>query len=91
MAIMACVCTVSVFLYGIFLLMAVSHTAARTTAQRHIQEIATHLGDLEGHLLVATKDLTLVRAVELGFVPPNIVTTVSITDTAHTLSMRTVQ
>ena len=66
-----CVVTaLSVFLYGTFLLMAVSHTASRTQAQHSIAEVSARVSDLEGSYLAATKDITPDRATALGLVAP---------------------
>ncbi|MDO8518447.1 MAG: hypothetical protein Q7S26_04120 [bacterium] len=69
-AVLALVCTVAVFLYGTFLLLAVSHTAARSTAQKQIGTVTAHLGSLEMQYLTLTKELTPQRAADLGFVTP---------------------
>ena len=92
-AVLAGVCALSVFLYGTFLLMAVAHTAARTTAQKQIATITGHLGDLEMNYLAATKTLTPEHAHELGFVAPASVAVATVYASAggHQLSMRAAQ
>lgn len=87
-AVLAVVCAVSVFLYGVFLLLAVSHTAARSAAQKHINAAAAHLGDLEMQYLSLTKNLTPERAHTLGFVPVASQTTVFAAGASHTLSLK---
>ena len=69
-AALAGVCAVAVFLYGTFLLLAVSHTATRSAAQKQIGVVTANLGDLEMQYLTLTKGLTLQRAADLGFVTP---------------------
>jgi len=60
----------SIFLYGTFLLLAVMHTAARTTLERQITTTVAELGELEAQYLAQTKNLTPERAAELGMVAP---------------------
>ena len=67
-AVLTGVCTVAVFLYGIFLLLAVSHTASRTAAQKQVVALNAHLGSLEMQYLTLTKDITPGRAAALGFI-----------------------
>ena len=86
-AALAVVCTLSVFLYGIFLLMAVTHTAGRTTAERQITNLSAGLGDMEMQYLVAQKSVTPDRAVALGFVVPLHVSTVYVATDAQTLTL----
>ncbi len=81
LTIMAMLCTLSVFLYGIFLLMAVTHTASRTAAERHISKLSVKSGDVEAHYLAEQRSLTPERAQELGFVKPKTVSTVYAADT----------
>jgi hypothetical protein len=59
-----------VFLYGIFLLMAVSHTASRAEAQRTIDAISAHVSELESQYLSEQRTLTPEYAQTLGFVEP---------------------
>ena len=87
MALLACICAASVFLYGVFLLEAVAHAAARTSAQRHIREINAQLGTLEAQYLSQTQVLTPAKAQELGFVAPLSISTVFVS-TARSLSLR---
>lgn len=85
---LAGVCTLSVFLYGIFLLEAVIHTAARTTAEKQIRDIGSRLGSLEADYLAQNARMTPSRAEELGYVTPHSVVTVFATAQARSLSMR---
>lgn len=87
-ALLACVCAVSVLLYGILLLEAVAHTASQTTAERHIRQIDAHLSDLEAQYLSYSQGLTKERAMALGFSMPTEVTTVFATAAAEALSLR---
>ncbi len=86
-AVLTILCTLSVFLYGIFLLMAVTHTAGRTAAERQITNLSAHLGDMEMLYLTEQRSLTPERAVALGFVAPAHVSTVYATGDAHTLTL----
>lgn len=90
-ATLAIFCTVSVFLYGIFLLMAVTHTASRSAAERQITSISAHLGDIEAQYLSEQQTLTPKRAQELGFVKPLAVSTVYATANTHTLTLNTIR
>lgn len=84
-------CTLSVFLYGIFLLMAVTHTASRTEAERQINKISAHLGDIEMTYLTQQKALTPQRAAELGFVKPLTVSTVFASAGSKTLTLNEIR
>lgn len=75
-AILSGICAVSVFLYGIFLLLAVVHTTQRTALEKQITVHMALLGDLEAQYLAQTKNFTPERAQELGFAAPVAVTTV---------------
>jgi hypothetical protein len=86
-AILAALCTLAVFLYGIFLLMAVAHTAARSTAQRKANEIAANLGDMDMQYLTQDRSLTPERAQALGLVRPSEVSTVYSTAATRTLTI----
>ncbi len=88
-AVLACLCTVSVFLYGVFLLEAVGHTANRARAGRAGTEIKAQLSVLEGRYLTATQALTPARATALGFVAPKAVATVYATDASRMLTLTT--
>ena len=84
------VCALSVFLYGAFLLLAVAHTASRTTAERQMGDIVAEVTSLETQYLDATKSITPVRADELGFVTPTkeTINTVYATAALPTFSLR---
>lgn len=88
-ALFAVVAALSLFLYGFFLLEAVAHTAGRTHAQHEIQSLNSKLSSLEQSYLVSTRGMTLERAQALGFVTPEHVATVYVTDPARALSVRT--
>lgn len=85
---LAAICAASVFLYGVFLLLAVAHTAARTDAQSKIEDMSACLSDMEAKYLAQTRALTPERAAELGFTMPAHVSTVYAQGPAHTLSLR---
>lgn len=87
-ALLACVCAVSVLLYGVFLLEAVAHTASQTAAQRHIGQITERLGDLEAQYLTNSRGLTKEKALQLGYIVPTQVTTVFATAAIGALSLR---
>ena len=80
-------CTISVFLYGIFLLMAVTHTAGRTAAERQITNLSANLGDMEMQYLTDQKSLTQERALALGYVTPSNISTVYANAGAETLTI----
>lgn len=86
-ALLAAFCTLSVFLYGIFLLMAVAHTAARTAAERKINTITANLGNIEMQYLTQQRSLTPELAQELGFEKPQVVSTVFSTARTNTLTI----
>lgn len=75
-ALLAVVCAASVFLYGIFLLMAVVHTASRTAAEHRIKTLAAELGEMEMTYLTQQKAITPEHAEMLGFVSPRAVSVV---------------
>lgn len=83
----ALVIALSLFLYGFFLLEAVSHTASRTQAQREIKKITSVMSELEQTYLAATRQMTLDRAQALGFVTPATVATVYAGNPARGLSL----
>ncbi len=87
------VIVLSVFLYATFLLLAVAHTASRTTADRQVGVLTAQVADLEMQYLSSAKDLTLERAQTLGFVTPanGTVSTVYATAASRSLSLRTIQ
>jgi hypothetical protein len=89
MAAMGALAALCLFLYGFFLLEAVAHTATRTQAQHKIEDYTSKLSSLEETYLSATKDMTLDRAQELGYVAPKQTATVYVTDPSRGLSLRT--
>jgi len=87
-AVSAAVCALSVFLYGVFLLQAVAHTAQRTGAERQITKLTSKLGELEVKYLSQTQALTPEQAAALGFVRPSSVDTVYATVPGSSLSFQ---
>lgn len=67
---------VSVLLYGVLLLAAVSHAAGRTAAEDGLRSLSSQVSQLEGQYLAATKGLSPERAAAMGFVAPTAVATV---------------
>lgn len=88
-ALCAAVCALSVFLYGVFLLQAVAHTAQRTGSERQITKLTSKLGELEVAYLSQTQALTPEQATTLGFVTPQAVDTVYANTQARSLSLQT--
>jgi hypothetical protein len=85
--VLACLCAISSFLYGVFLLEAVAHTAGRASAERQVRDLSAKLSDLETQYLASTQSLTPARAQSLGFVTPTVVTTVYTNAASHSLSL----
>jgi hypothetical protein len=85
--VMACLCAISAFLYGAFLLEAVAHTAARASAERQVRDLSAKLSDLESTYLTSTQSLTPQRAQALGYVTPAVVTTVYADAASRSLSL----
>lgn len=75
-ALCAAMVALSLFLYGFFLLEAVAHTASRAQAQGKIQKLTSSLSVLEQEYLSKTANVTLDRALSLGFVSPQSVAVV---------------
>jgi hypothetical protein len=75
-ALLAAVVVVCAFLYGFFLLEAVSHAASQAQARREVAKLSGRVGELQAQYLSATKALTPERARALGFVVPVDVATV---------------
>lgn len=69
-AVLGGICAIAIFLYGAFLLLAVMHTAARTSLEKQISATMAELGDLEAVYLAETKKLTPERATDMGFAAP---------------------
>jgi hypothetical protein len=87
MAMLAAVVALSVFLYGVFLLEAVGNTARRSAAEREVHKLTTTISTLEQTYLSKTREMTLDRAHDLGFVAPTQVTTVFIARGSSSLSL----
>jgi hypothetical protein len=69
-ALFAAVCAISVFMYGVFLLMAISHAAKLSSIKQESKELTSKVGLLESKYYTYTKELTPERAQSLGFVTP---------------------
>ncbi len=91
MATLAGIMALSLFLYGVFLLEAVAHTASRTEAERQIARYTSELSALETKYLTLTKDITLERAYEMGLEKPARVTTVYAGTDALSVSYQQIQ
>ncbi len=76
---------VCAFMYGFFLLEAVSHAANHAEARREIASLSSKVGGLQSQYLSATKALTPERARALGFVAP--VDTATVYADAHTATL----
>lgn len=74
--VMCGIIALSLFLYGAFLLGAVSHTAKRADMGREVTKLTEVVSKLEVKYLTETKSLTPARAAALGFVEPSKVNTV---------------
>lgn len=85
-AVLVALIVVSVFMYGFFLLEAVSHAASHAQARRDIASLSSKVGKLQSQYLSATKALTPERARALGFVAPAHVATVYADQSALSLS-----
>jgi hypothetical protein len=66
----------SLFLYGIFLLEAVAHTAARAEAESSAVKVGAQLASLEMEYLEYARALTPQDAVDLGYTEPVAISTV---------------
>lgn len=85
-AFLVAVIVLSMFLYGFFLLEAVSHAASQAEARREVASLSSKIGKLQSQYLSATKALTPDRARALGFVSPEHVAVVYADQTALSLS-----
>jgi len=81
------VIAVSALLYGVFLLLAVEHTASRAKMESAVRALSSELGTLQSQYLAATRELTRERAQELGFVVPNAAATVYASAPSRVLSL----
>jgi hypothetical protein len=73
MAAFAALCALSVFLYGVFLLMAVAHAAGISQAQEDARGLSSKIGALDAKYLAETTSLTQESAAALGYVKPSTV------------------
>ena len=78
-ALLATLCAVCALLYGVFLLEAVAHAAARQNAERKISSLTIEVSDLQARYLASTEDITPDSATALGFVAPKDISTVAAT------------
>ena len=85
-AALAGIAGISVFLYGALLLGAVSHTAARTSAEKQMRSVSASVSSLENEFLIETKLLSPERAAAMGFVAPAAVATVYASASSLTLA-----
>lgn len=88
-AALAFVLAASVFLYGTFLLLTVSHAAARAHAAASTKELKAQLSSLESRYLAATQAITPAYAQSLGYVRPAEVATVYAAPKGNTLTLNT--
>lgn len=77
---------VCAFMYGFFLLEAVSHAASQASARREVASLSSKVGRLQSQYLTATKALTPDLAHTLGFVEPAHIATVYASDDSLSLS-----
>lgn len=82
------ICALSVFLYIVFLMLAVGHTASRTAARDKVDNLTGEVSALETSYLRDMERLTPARASELGFVHPSDVTPVYAQDARAPLSLQ---
>jgi hypothetical protein len=82
MALLACVCAIAVFAYGVFLLMAVAHAAKITDAQDREAALATQVSTLENQYLAGSEALTSDEAATMGYVTPSNVSMVYVASPA---------
>jgi hypothetical protein len=85
-ALLAAIVVVSAFLYGFFLLEAVSHAASQAKVRRDIAGLSSKVAMLQAQYLSATKAITPERARVLGFVAPTAVATVYTGESGLSLS-----
>lgn len=82
------ICALSVFLYIVFLMLAVGHTASRTAARDSVDSLIVEVSALETSYLRDIEKLTPSHATELGFVRPDKVTPVYAQDARAPLSLQ---
>lgn len=66
----AAVIALCALLYGVFLLLAVTHTASRARAQAGIERSTAELASLEQRYLALQQQITPARAADFGLVKP---------------------
>lgn len=71
MAVLAGICAVAVFAYGVLLLMAVAHAAKITDTQDQESALATQVSVLENQYLAGSEALTEDEATSMGYVTPS--------------------
>ncbi len=84
-ALAALVLAVAVFTYGALLLGAVAHAAGRTSAERQVRELSVQVSTLESQYLTKNRDISQLRATDLGFVAPTAISTVVVAGDTLTL------
>ncbi len=82
------ICALSVFLYIVFLMLAVGHTASRTASRDKIDNLTAEVSALETSYLRDMEQLTPSRASELGFVAPSEIVPVYAGDARSPLSLQ---
>ena len=90
-AFLGTVVAVSLFLYGVLLLSAVSHAAARTSAERDMRTVVAHISALEAEYFDATRAITPERAREVGFTTPVSSATVFATAASRAVTLETLR
>ena len=69
-AVLGAACAIAAFLYGAFLLMAVSHTARLSAAQSEARKVGQSVSTLETRYLSESAALTPALAQAAGYVAP---------------------
>ena len=75
-ALLAGICAVSVFLYGILLLMAVSHAARLSGINDQLQTLTSEISAAENTYLSDTESLSPATAAAMGLIKPSSVSIV---------------
>lgn len=88
MALLVGVCALSVFLYVVFLMLAVEHTASRSASREHMDALTVEVSALETSYLQDMEKITPSRATELGFVTATDVVPVYAGDARAPLSLQ---
>lgn len=84
---LAAIIALSALLYGVFLLLAVTHTASRARAESDIGKLTASLATLQETYLVLERQITPSRAEALGLVKPASSATVFADASAPTLTL----